>query len=171
MRSLRNQGRTPSDSWLQHTELGYNYRLSEIACTLGIGQMRRLEAILRRREEIARLYHRHLCSEASLTLPVIEIPGVRISWFVYVVRLTQAFTPVHRDQIIRDLERAGIGCARYFAPIHLQRAYAEFPPTAPLPVTEFAASRTIALPFFNRMNDSDVASVCATLKQAIQRIS
>ncbi len=170
MRSLRNQGRTPSDSWLQHTELGYNYRLSEIACTLGIGQMQRLEAILSRREEIAHVYHQQLCSEVGLTLPVIEIPGIRISWFVYVVQLTQAFTPADRDQIIHDLERAGIGCARYFAPIHLQPAYAEFLPTAPLPVTEFVASRTIALPFFNRINDSEVATVCATLQAAIQRI-
>ncbi len=91
MRSLRNQGRTPSDSWLQHTELGYNYRLSEIACTLGIGQMRRLASILDRREEIARSYRQHLCAEPNLQLPIDAIPGIRISWFVYVVRLADSF--------------------------------------------------------------------------------
>lgn len=170
MRSLQNQGRTSSDSWLQHTELGYNYRLSEIACTLGIGQMRRLANILDRREEIAQLYHQQLASVAGLTLPIREIPGTRISWFVYVVRLTAGFTIAHRDQIIHDLEQAGIGCGRYFAPIHLQQAYADLAPGAPLPVTEFVASRTIALPFFNRIGDSEIVTVCEALKEAMRRI-
>src|ERR1700679_75175 len=128
MRSLRNQGRASSDSWLQHTELGYNYRLSEIACTLGIGQMRRLASILDRREKIARFYRQQLCAEPSLTLPIDEIPGSHISWFVYVVRLADAFTQQNRDQVIHDLGQAGIGCGRYFAPIHLQEAYADLPP-------------------------------------------
>jgi perosamine synthetase len=170
LRSLRNQGRTPSDHWLQHTELGYNYRLSEIACTLGIGQMQRLPEILNRREQIARLYHHHLDIEPALILPRIDIANLRISWFVYVVRLTEAFTPEHRDQIIHDLEHANIGCGRYFAPIHLQHAYADFPPRTPLPLTESVAPRTIALPFFNRINESQIATVCETLQQAIRRI-
>jgi perosamine synthetase len=170
MRSLRNQGRTPSDSWLQHTELGYNYRLSEIACTLGIGQMRRLASILDRREEIARMYHQQLASVAGLTLPIGEIPDTQISWFVYVVRLTNAFTAVHRDQIIHNLEQAGIGCGRYFAPIHLQQAYADLPSVTPLPITEFVALRTIALPFFNRISDSEITTVCEALKEAMRRI-
>jgi perosamine synthetase len=174
MRSLRNQGRTPSGNWFQHTELGYNYRLSDIACTLGIGQMHRLPEILARRETIARLYHHLLASlteEAPvLSLPLLDIPNTRVSWFVYVVRLTADFTPAHRDQIIHALEAASIGCGRYFAPIHLQRAYAEFPPRTPLPITEFVASRTIALPFFNRINESQLRTVCDTLQQAIRRI-
>jgi perosamine synthetase len=171
MRSLRNQGRSVYDGWLQHTELGYNYRLSEIACTLGIGQMRRLASILSRREEIARLYRRHLSAEQDLILPIDHIRGVRISWFVYVVRLADRFTVAQRDQVIQDLEQAGIGCGRYFAPIHLQPAYANLPVGSDLSITESVARRTIALPFFNRINDSQIAAVCAALKQAIRRIS
>jgi UDP-hydrolysing UDP-N-acetyl-D-glucosamine 2-epimerase len=171
MRSLRNQGRVPSDSWLQHTEMGYNYRLSEIACTLGIGQMRRLASILDRREQIAHLYRQHLCTESSLTLPADEISGSRISWFVYVVRLADAFTQQNRDQVIHDLEQAGIGCGRYFAPIHLQAAYADMPVADGLATTESVAARTIALPFFNRITDSQIVTVCDALKLAIRRIS
>jgi perosamine synthetase len=171
MRSLRNHGRALTDSWLQHTEVGYNYRLSEIACTLGIGQMRRLASILDRREEIARVYRQHLCAEARLTLPIDEIPGCRVSWFVYVVRLADGFTAADRDLVVRELEQAGIGCARYFAPIHLQPAYADVPVAADLRMTESIASRTIALPFFNRINDSQIMIVCEALKLAIRRIS
>jgi perosamine synthetase len=171
MRSSRNQGRAATDSWLQHTEVGYNYRLSEIACALGIGQMRRLASILDRREEIARLYHHHLSSEARLTLPIDDIPGCRISWFVYVARLAEGYSAEHRDQVIRELEQAGIGCGRYFAPIHLQPAYADRPIAADLRITESIASRTIALPFFNRIKDSQIVTVCEALTLAIRRIS
>jgi perosamine synthetase len=168
MRSLRNQGRSASDAWLQHTELGYNYRLSEIACTLGIGQMQRLPAILDRREQVARRYHQQLAPEPRLILPIIDIPHTRISWFVYVVRLADNFTAADRNEVIGQLELAGIGCGRYFAPIHVQRAYADCPAIAPLPVTESVASRTIALPFFNRINENQIAIVCDTLKRALQ---
>ncbi len=170
MRSLRNQGRSSSDGWLQHTELGYNYRLSEIACTLGIGQMQRLAAIVDRRAEVARLYRQHLRAEQELILPIDEIPGSRISWFVYVVRLGEEFTAQERDQVIKELEQAGIGCGRYFAPIHLQPAYADFVAPENLSVTESVASRTIALPFFNRINDSQILAVCEALRRAIERI-
>jgi perosamine synthetase len=171
MRSLRNQGRGVSDGWLQHTEVGYNYRLSEIACMLGIGQMRRLAGILERREEVARSYREKLSSEQDLILPIDDLAGVRISWFVYVIRLAEHFTARQRDEVVGDLEQAGIGCGRYFAPIHLQPAYANLPVAADLSVTESVASRTIALPFFNRINDSQIAAVGAALKQAIRRIS
>ncbi len=171
MRSLRNQGRSSSDTWLQHTELGYNYRLSEIACTLGIGQMKRLPEILTRREQIARHYHRELASVTELILPSLEIRNARISWFVYVVRLAKSFTSSDRDLILQNLEQAGIGCGCYFAPIHLQPAYTYLLQSAFLPVTEFVAGRTIALPFFNRIHESQIATVCDALKLAIQRIS
>ena len=75
VRSLRNQGRPPSSDWLQHAELGYNYRLSEIACALGIGQMARLEEILNRRAEAARLYHQRLADVPGLILPALEVPA------------------------------------------------------------------------------------------------
>ena len=133
--------------------------------------MKRLPEILARREQIAHLYHQKLSYESGLILPPLEIPNTSISWFVYVVRLTDTFTPADRDRILQDLEQAGIGCGRYFAPIHLQRAYAYLLHTASLPVTEFVASRTIALPFFNRIDESQIATVCDTLKLAIRRIS
>jgi perosamine synthetase len=73
--------------------------------------------------------------------------------------------------VIHELEQADIGCDRYFAPIHRQPAYADISVSAALPVTEAVAERTIALPFFNRINDSQVAAVCDALKRAIRRIS
>jgi perosamine synthetase len=166
MRSLRNQGRRPSDSWLQHTDLGYNYRLSDIACTLGLGQLRRLPEILARRAEVARLYHHHLASERHLILPSLGVPDARISWFVFVVRLAPSFTAEDRDAVVAHLHRSGIACARYFAPIHLQPAYAAYR-HAQLPITESIAARTLALPFFNRLTEPQIVEVATTLRTAL----
>jgi perosamine synthetase len=169
IRALRNQGRSPTDDWLQHGELGYNYRLSEINCTLGVGQMKRLETILLRREQVARIYHRHLSAITELILPSPDVPGVRISWFVYVVRLSETYTVNQRDAIVQNLREAGIGCGRYFAPIHLQPSYSGWKTSSLLPVTESQAHRTIALPFFNRITNVEISQVCSALIAAMNR--
>jgi perosamine synthetase len=170
IRALRNQGRYDSTDWLQHADLGYNYRLSEINCALGLAQLKRIEPILQQREKVARQYQQSLAEISELLLPTIDVPDVRISWFVYVVRLHAAFTEAARDSIIATLTSAGIGCARYFAPIHLQPSYSAWRTSAALPVTEAQASRTIALPFFNRITEDEIAHVSDTLRAGILQI-
>lgn len=170
IRALRNQGRYDSADWLQHAELGYNYRLSEINCALGLAQLERIEPILQQREKVARQYQQSLADISELVLPVTDIPGMRISWFVYVVRLTTTLTEEDRDNIVTALTNAGIGCGRYFAPIHLQASYAAWRNSAKLPVTEAQASRTIALPFFNRITEDEIAQINDALRAALLQI-
>ena len=166
IRALRNQGRYDSDDWLQHAELGYNYRLSEMNCALGLAQLKRIDEILERRAHVARLYQAALADIDGLVLPPLEISYGSISWFVYVARLDATFAEGARDRILATLTAAGIGCGRYFAPIHLQPAYAAWR-SSTLPVTEAEACRTMALPFFNRMTEDEVAQVCTTLRSAL----
>lgn len=169
VRALRNQGRTDSDEWFQHSEIGYNYRLAEMNCALGISQMKRIAAILGRREEIAGKYNAKLRGIENLRLPALEVPRRKLSWFVYVVRLSGSMTQIHRDWIMNEMHRRGIGCGRYFAPIHRQPAYrSACGPTADLRVTEFEASRCLALPFFNRLQDEQIDEVCANLSELLQ---
>ena len=162
IRALRNQGRYESDDWFQHTELGYNYRISEINCALGLAQMSRLEQILHKREAVASAYHQRLSRYQELTLPPLSVADGRVSWFVYVVRLNNS-APVSRDAVMRGLAAAGIASGRYFAPIHLQPSYAAWRNFANLPVTEAEATRTIALPFFNNIEAEAMDTVCSTL--------
>ncbi len=162
IRSLRNHGRADTGDWLQHAEVGYNYRLSELHAALGLAQMQRLEEILRRRAEIARKYAERLKRSDSLVLPPLELPDRKISWFVYVVRLRDKYSRTDRESIIEKMAAKGIACGRYFAAIHLQPAYSEVP-HGPLPVTEAIGERTIALPFFNRITDAQLDEVCETL--------
>jgi len=166
VRALRNQGRYETDDWFQHTELGYNYRISEINCALGLAQMMRLEEILKKRETVAFGYHQRLNRRPDLVLPSPSLRGRRISWFVYVVRLTFGSD---RDRILRGMTDAGIGCGRYFAPIHLQPSYTGYRNSANLAVTETEAQRTIALPFFNNLGTEAINEVCDTLTKLLQK--
>jgi len=166
---LRNQGRNANSEWFEHVELGYNYRLSDINCAVGIEQLKRLESILRRRESAARKYHERLKNNPHLVLPEIDFADGRISWFVYVVRLNENFTRKERDSIVSRINEAGIGCGRYFAPIHLQPYYVKNfnYKTGDFPTAEHAAERVIALPFFNRITDAQIDEVCETLEKLI----
>ncbi len=171
VRALRNQGRRPSDGWLDHALLGYNYRISEINCALGLSQMSRIEATLARRQNRAAAYGERLCAFPELTLPVSEVPGGRVCWFVYVVRLGAEFTAEHRDAIVAHMEARGIGCGRYFAPVHRQPLYAAYTDRAgDLGVSDYLAERTLALPFFNALSDGEIDDVCSTLRDAIDAV-
>jgi perosamine synthetase len=168
---LRNQGRGDSNEWLQHEELGFNYRISELNCALGFEHLKRIEAIRDRRETIARGYHQRLQNHPQLELPAIELPRRRISWFVYVIRLREGFTAVQRDQLLREMASQGIACGRYFAPIHLQPAYrAQAHRCMGLGNTESIAPRTLALPFFNRISTEQIEEVCQRLKEALRKL-
>jgi perosamine synthetase len=166
MRALRNQGRYETDDWLQHSELGFNYRLSEIHCALGIGQMRRIESILRAREAVAGVYHELLDNCADVALPPAHSPQGRISWFVYVVRLHERFSRAQRSSVFKHFASAEISCGRYFAPIHMQPSYVAWRHSSCLPVTESVSERTLALPFFNKLTQTEVQRVCAVLREA-----
>jgi perosamine synthetase len=95
--------------------------------------------------------------------------GCRISWFVFVVRLSDDYTPAQRDAILKKLQSQGIGCNVYFPPIHLQPFYQEqlgYPPGR-FPVTEALSQRTIALPFHNHLTEADVECVVRTLRSLL----
>ena len=157
-------------SWLYHERLGYNYRLSEIACALGIAQMQRLHAMLEARRRVAGLYMSKLMDCQDLILPNIE-SDADMSWFVFVVRLSDQYGHIQRDRIIAGMRRHDIGASNYFPPIHLQPFYRERfrYEKGSFPVTESVSQRTIALPFFNQMDETQVELVVHTLKVMLQR--
>jgi perosamine synthetase len=178
LRSLRNQGR-PSDSnsrhtasgdWLDHAEVGYNYRLSELACALGRVQLSRIAEILALRQAAASRYAALLGdvsnSTAGFELPPFNLPDRNLSWFVYIVRLPEQ---VNRDRVQASLAASGIASGRYFAPIHLQPAWRGHASAraATLPITEAIARRTLALPFFNHITSAQQQEVSAALQHAI----
>ncbi|MCR4404975.1 MAG: DegT/DnrJ/EryC1/StrS family aminotransferase [Candidatus Acetothermia bacterium] len=170
-RSLRNQGRGVArhegQGWHQHERLGYNYRLSELNCALGLAQLERLEEILEKRERVAQMYNDRLRDIDGVESPYIS-PDVRMSWFVYVVRLSEEYSPEDRDRMLQGLKARGIGCSNYFPPIHLQPVYRELGyREGDFPVTERVAARTIALPFHNNLTEREVDYVVRSLKELL----
>jgi perosamine synthetase len=169
-RSLRNQGRDGM-SWLAHQRLGYNFRLSEINAALGVAQMSRLEDILERRREVAHWYIERLMTNRHVILPTLT-DELHMSWFVFVIKLSDLFAPADRDLILQQLRDEGIGCNNYFPPIHLQPYMVErfgFR-EGQFPVTEYVSARTVALPFFTRMGKAQVQRVCETLEPMLDRV-
>ena len=168
-RSLRNQGRGEGDGWLQHERLGYNYRLSEINCALGIAQLSRLDGILAKRERVAQLYNERLKEIDGVEIPYVS-PEVKMSWFVYVIRLSDRYAREDRDRILQELKARGIGCSNYFQPIHLQPFYRKLGyKEGDFPITEQVAARTIALPFYNNLGEAEIDYVVQNLEELLRR--
>ncbi|MGQ0666550.1 MAG: DegT/DnrJ/EryC1/StrS family aminotransferase [Nitrospiraceae bacterium] len=168
-RSMRNQGREEGQGWLDHARLGFNYRLSDIHCALGLAQLSRIEELLSRRAAVAALYRERLGKIDGLILPKEPSHG-RLSWFVYVVRLADCFSRTDRDRILLGLRGNGIGCSNYFSPIHLQPFYVKefgFQP-GEFPITERISERTIALPFFTAITAEEIDQVTACLAEQIR---
>jgi perosamine synthetase len=165
-RSYANQGREEMGSWLQHDRLGHNYRLDEMSAALGLSQMQKLEHFIGKRERVARLYTERIARLDGVRAPVV-LPDVRMSWFVYVVTLPP---DCHRDRTIAAMEREGVPCRGYFAPIHTQpyirERYGDLKGT--LPVTETFARRTLALPFHNDLQEAEIEHVLAVLKRNLR---
>jgi len=166
MRALRNQGRAPGDTWLQHTHLGYNYRLDEMSAALGLAQLRRIEELLNKRQQVADWYAARLKSIAGVEVPVVVHNTTRVSWFVYVIRLAAG---LDRDAIANRLEERRIPVRPYFLPIHLQPYMVEkFAYQAgDFPVTEDLGRRGLALPFSGMMSEEQVDLVCRTLADCL----
>lgn len=165
-RSLRNQGRDVFDAWLNHTRLGYNYRLDEMSAALGLSQMQRIERLLEKRAMVAGWYEERLQEIQGLKTPHVASTTTRMSWFVYVVRLDPK---LDRRCIMEELRERGIPSRPYFTPIHLQPFYVEKfgYKRGDFPITEEAGDTCLALPFSSVMKEDQVAYVCRSLREIL----
>jgi perosamine synthetase len=164
--SERNQGRAPDMGWLDHDRLGFNYRLSDIACALGLAQLERLDAMLDARARVASLYREALSGIEGLELPCADADGNRRGWFVFVVQLPAT---VERDSVVRQLGTNGIPSKPYFPAVHLMTYYRERfgHREGEFPVCEDVAARSIALPFFPEMSEGQVERVADALRGVV----
>lgn len=167
IKSLRNQGRSDMDT-MNFTQLGYNYRISELTAALGIAQLGKAKEIMQKREFAAETYLTYLSEIDELTLPV-QPEDCQHSWFVFAVRVRADW----RDLIIAGLGRSGIQSKAYFYPcIHLQPFYREkfgFK-EGDFPVAEQVSREVIALPFFTQITEEQIKEVADSIKQIIYEL-
>jgi perosamine synthetase len=166
MDSERNQGRAPNMDWLDHDRLGFNYRLSDIACALGLAQLERLDDLLAGRESVAELYREALAGIEGLGLPCADADGNRRGWFVYVVQVPYGHD---RDDVIRDLRERGVQSKPYLPAIHLMSFYRERfgHREGEFPVCEDVAARSVALPFFPGLAESQIDQVATAVRSVL----
>jgi perosamine synthetase len=176
LRRFRNHGissdarqRQSAGQW--HYEmvlLGFNYRLPDVVCALGIEQLKRLDANLARRREIAAQYSAAFCEMPSVIAPTVR-PEANPAWHLYPIRLALEKLTADRAQIFRALRAENIGVNVHYVPVHLHPYYrdrfgfqgGEFP------VAEDAYSRLISLPMFHSMTGQDVKDVIAAVTKVV----
>ena len=175
LRRFRNHGissearqRQEAGQWFyEMVLLGFNYRLTEIACALGLSQLERLDANVARRREIAAQY-----DEAFRDLPAIVIPAVREdvnpAWHLYPIRLKLEMLAVGRGEIFQALRAENIGVNVHYIPVHQHPYYRERSKSKEnYPVTEHAYERLISLPMFHSMTVQDVEDVIHALLKVV----
>jgi perosamine synthetase len=168
-RSLRNQGRDQFDEWLMHSRLGYNYRLSELNAAVGMVQLKKIEYLLRGRENVAKEYSQHLRKVEGVSPLRTALTTTRMSWFIYPVRFSEN---INRDRVLTLLADRGIPSRPYFGPIHLQPFYRKKfgYDCGDFPESEKAGNSILALPFHTDMKPEEVALVCDTLAEVVDEV-
>jgi perosamine synthetase len=166
--SERNQGRAPDMGWLDHDRLGFNYRLDDISCALGVAQLERLDQMLADRARVAALYAEALAGVEGVSPPCPDEGGDRRGWFVYVVQLPP---DVDRDATVVAMRERGVDTKPYLPAIHLLSFYRERfgHREGEFPVCEDVASRSLALPFFPELTEAEVERVVEALRAVIGR--
>ncbi len=166
--SERNQGRAPDMGWLDHDRLGFNYRLTDLACALGLAQLEHLDEMLAARARVAALYHDALAGIEGLELPCEDSGGDRRGWFVFVVQLPR---DADRDATVRALRERGVQSKPYLPAIHLMTYYRETfgHREGEFPVCEDVARRSIALPFFPQLSEGQIERVAVGLREVLGR--
>jgi len=167
-RSLRNQGRGEDGEWLLHVRLGYNYRLSDIHCALGLAQLERIDDFLTAREHLAALYADGLNGIPAVSLPD-SAESAKRSWFVYPIRLRGAAAGAWRDRLMAGLQERDIASRPYFAAIHRQPYLRQIGLSSerPLPHTDSASQSCLALPFFPSMSEGQLSEVCQAVREIL----
>ncbi len=166
VRSLRNQGRAPGDTWLDHSFLGYNYRMDEMSAALGVVQMKRIHQLIQDREQVATWYKEDLSNMDGIECPKAEPTTTRNSWFVYVIRLQPG---LDRSAISHRMTALGVPVRPYFSPIHLQPYMREKFGYVPgkYPVAEDLGRRGLAIPFSGKMTREQVQEVASVIRQSL----
>jgi perosamine synthetase len=163
LRLLRGQAVSPERCYW-HNEVGYNYRMTNVAAAIGCGQMERIADHLARRQQVASWYFAHLNGHRDLFALPDQAPECHHCYWMYSIDIRDQL--VDRDEVIAELAACGIETRPVFYPVHWMPPYAE--PRGSYPVAEFQSSQGISLPTHGRLSQDDVAFVCQQLVRIVR---
>jgi perosamine synthetase len=166
LRLLRGQGMDLERRyWFR--EIGFNYRMTNIAAAIGVAQIERIDQMLARRRQIAARYTELLRSDGGITLPIERPDTRRVDW-LYTV-LVDGFTTEQRNTLIDLLRTDGVETRPVFYPLHVMPPYIT-DPVASFPVAERLGAEGISLPTHTLLTDDDVATVCRALVARVKEL-
>ena len=160
-------GGKPNPWYYELPEIGFNYRLSDIQCALGINQLVRLDEMLSRRRQLVDLYRHSLGHLAPHVQPVEQIANCSPGWHLFVVLINFEALDRSRAEVVRSLAEMGIGTQVHYVPIHLQPYYRRRYGDKRLPGAEQYYRRCLSLPLFPAMTELDVARVVEGLTSVL----
>jgi perosamine synthetase len=176
MREFRNHGitsthheRAEQGSWVYEIpEAGYNYRLTDMQCALGMSQMKKLTGWVERRREIAAQYDAAF-ADVDAVEPIKMREDATCAYHLYVIRLSLDMLSVGREEVFDALQAEGIGVNVHYIPVHYHPFYRENFGTEEglCPVAEAAYERILTLPVFPRMTDEDVRDVVRAVRKVV----
>ena len=177
LRLFRNHGinsdarrRMAEGQWYyEMISLGYNYRLSDIGCALGLSQLRKLESNLARRREIAARYNEAFGDLPGVLIPRTQ-PHARPAWHLYPVRFDQNVLGVGKSELFVALRAEGLGVNVHYIPVHLHPYYQQRfgDQRGQYPLSEQAYEQLVSLPMFHAMSDCDVEDVIAAVQKVVE---
>ncbi len=180
IRKFRNHGisadhlqRSRQGTWFYEMEdLGYNYRLTDFQCALGLSQLRRLTEWVRRRQEIACQYDQAWADSPAIQ-PLSVRPFVSPAYHLYVVQLDLSRLQADRAEIFAALRKEGIGVNVHYLPVHLHPFYRRLLGTGPglCLAAEKAYQGILSLPIFGQMSDREVEQVIVVVKKVLEAAS
>jgi dTDP-4-amino-4,6-dideoxygalactose transaminase len=146
---------------------GFKYNMTDIAASLGIHQLKKAHLFQQKRAYLASLYDQALV-DLPLVLPPHAAHGELHSWHLYVIQLADSVS-IQRDAFIDQLFAQGIGCSVHYIPLHLQPYWRDTFSLSPemFPVSQAIYERSVSLPLYTRMTESDVTRVAQAVKQAL----
>ena len=165
----RNQSQVNGQWYYEMTELGYNYRLSDIGCALGLSQLGKLPANISRRREIARGYNEAFAELPGVIAPV-ELPEAKSSWHIYPIRLNLDRLTAGRKEIFQALRAENIEVNVHYIPVHLHPYYRERfgYQGGEYPIAEAASDSLITLPLFHAMTRQDEQDVVDAVCRVVE---
>jgi dTDP-4-amino-4,6-dideoxygalactose transaminase len=158
----------PAPWYYEMAEIGCNYRLTDIACALGLSQLGKLDRFLARRTELAALYHGLIAPLAPHVRPPVSSPGAQSGWHLYSARIDFDALGTTRSLVMRRLRERGIGTQVHYIPVHMQPYYRRRYGALSLPGAETYYRRTLSLPLHAAMSDGDVARVVTALAESLE---
>ncbi|MDO8667839.1 MAG: DegT/DnrJ/EryC1/StrS family aminotransferase [bacterium] len=169
--SLKNQGRAENDQWLDHKYLGYNYRLDEMSCALGISQLAKLDFMIRERRKIAAWYNKILAPYSELIQAPSVAAGNTHTWFVYVIKIKNK--KINRNLLIKKLKNIGVSTKPYLPSIHLFNFYKKLfgYKNGDFPISEEMSEYSLALPIYLGLTEQDCKYIIAKLLNEINRLN